>query len=121
LHWLSRKQCSDASFKACAMSAISSDGCSMPIDSRIVESRTPIFWRMSAGTPEWVMLAGRRAGKRLSAAQAHRRLEDPQRVQEIDAAMKYRSRYPVLTYFRQLCASLNPSTSRAFRFDSGAS
>jgi Amidohydrolase len=35
--------------------------------------------------------------------------------------MKYRSRYPALTYFRQLCASLNPSTSRAFRFDSGAS
>jgi hypothetical protein len=33
----------------------------MPIDSRIVESRTPIFWRMSAGTPEWVMLAGRPA------------------------------------------------------------
>jgi hypothetical protein len=33
----------------------------MPIDSRIVESRTPIFWRMSAGTPEWVMLAGRLA------------------------------------------------------------
>jgi hypothetical protein len=32
-----------ASFKACAMSAIRSDGCSMPIDSRIVESRTPIF------------------------------------------------------------------------------
>ena len=32
-----------------------------------------------------------------------------------------RSRYPALTYFRQLCASLNPSTSRAFRFDSGAS
>jgi Integrase core domain len=30
-------------------------------------------------------------------------------------------RYPALTYFRQLCASLNPSTSRAFRFDSGAS
>jgi hypothetical protein len=50
-----------ALFKACAMSAIRSDGCSMPIDSRIVESRTPIFWRMSAGTPEWVMLAGRLA------------------------------------------------------------
>ena len=33
----------------------------MPIDSRIVESRTPIFLRMSAGTPEWVMLAGRLA------------------------------------------------------------
>lgn len=39
----------------------------------------------------------------------------------IDAAMKYRRRYPALTYFRQLCASLNPSTSRAFRFESGAS
>ena len=61
LHWLSRNECSYASFKACAMSAIRSDGCSMPIDSRIVESRTPIFWRMSAGTPEWVMLAGRLA------------------------------------------------------------
>ena len=60
-HWLSRKECSYASFKACAMSAIRSDGCSMPIDSRIVESRTPIFSRMSAGTPEWVMLAGRLA------------------------------------------------------------
>lgn len=48
-------------FKACAMSAIRSDGCSMPIDSRIVESRTPIFWRISAGIPEWVMLAGRQA------------------------------------------------------------
>jgi hypothetical protein len=53
---LSRMACSYAWFKACAMSAIRSDGCSMPIDSRIVESRTPIFWRMSAGTPEWVML-----------------------------------------------------------------
>jgi hypothetical protein len=40
---------------------------------------------------------------------------------KIDAPMKYRSRYPALTYFRQLCASLNPSTSRALRFDSGAS
>ena len=39
----------------------------------------------------------------------------------IDAPTKYRSRYPTSTYFRQLCASLNPSTSRAFRFDSGAS
>ena len=39
----------------------------------------------------------------------------------IDATMKYRSRYPALTYFRQLCASLKPNTSRAFRFDSGAS
>jgi hypothetical protein len=29
--------------------------------------------------------------------------------------------YPALTYVRQLCASLNPSTSRAFRFESGAS
>ncbi len=57
----SRKECSYASLKACAMSAMRSDGCSMPIDSRIVESRTPIFWRMSAGTPEWVMLAGRLA------------------------------------------------------------
>jgi hypothetical protein len=42
-------------------------------------------------------------------------------AQRIDAPMKYRSRYPALTYFRLLCASLNPSTSRAFRFDSGAS
>ena len=39
----------------------------------------------------------------------------------IDAAMKARGRYPALTYFRQLCASWKPSTSRAFRFDSGAS
>src|SRR5258705_8190127 len=61
LHWLSRKERNYASFKACAISAIRSDGCSMPIDSRIVESRMPIFWRMSAGTPEWVMLAGRLA------------------------------------------------------------
>src|SRR6266481_1414064 len=57
----SHKERSYASFKACAISAIRSDGCSMPIDSRMVESRTPIFWRMSAGTPEWVMLAGRLA------------------------------------------------------------
>jgi hypothetical protein len=61
LQWLSRKECRYASFEACAMSAIRSDGCSMPIDSRIVESRTPIFWRMSAGTREWVRLAGRLA------------------------------------------------------------
>src|SRR3981189_700514 len=61
LHWLSRKEGSYASFKACAMSAIRSDGGSMPIDSRIVQARTPIFWRMSARTPEWVMLAGRLA------------------------------------------------------------
>src|ERR1700676_1307222 len=61
LHWLSHKECSYASFKACAMSAIRSDGCSIPIDSRIVESKTPFFWRMSARTPEWVMLAGRLA------------------------------------------------------------
>jgi hypothetical protein len=27
----------------------------MPIDSRIVESRTPIFWRMSAGTRKAVI------------------------------------------------------------------
>jgi hypothetical protein len=39
----------------------------------------------------------------------------------IDAATKPRGRYPALTYFRQLCASWKPSTSRAFRFDSGAS
>jgi hypothetical protein len=45
-------ECSYASFNAWAMSAIKSEGCSMPIDSRIVESRTPILWRISAGTPE---------------------------------------------------------------------
>ena len=56
-----RNECGYASFKACARSAIRSDGCSMPIDSRIVESRTPILSRMPAGTPEWVMLAGRLA------------------------------------------------------------
>jgi hypothetical protein len=43
------------------MSAIKSSGCSIPIDNRIVESRIPIFWRTSAGTPECVMLAGRLA------------------------------------------------------------
>jgi hypothetical protein len=43
------------------------------------------------------------------------------RILTASLPMKYRSRYPALTYFRQLCASLNPSTSRAFRFDSGAS
>jgi hypothetical protein len=59
--WCLRKEYSYASFKACAISAIRSDGCSMPIESRIVESRTPIFCRMSAGTPEWVMLAGKLA------------------------------------------------------------
>src|SRR5437868_15047611 len=61
LHCSHARKRSYASFNACAMSAIRSEGCSMPIDSRIVESRTPIFWRMSAGTPEWVMLAGRLA------------------------------------------------------------
>jgi len=40
---LSDAPCGYAAFKACVMSAIRSDGCSMPIDSRIVESRTPIF------------------------------------------------------------------------------
>ena len=30
-------------------------------------------------------------------------------------------RYPDATYFRQLCASLKPSTSRAFLLESGAS
>src|SRR6516162_8082680 len=50
-----------AVFKACAMSAIRSDECSMPTDKRIVESRTPIFLRISAETPEWVMLEGRLA------------------------------------------------------------
>jgi hypothetical protein len=33
----------------------------MPIESRTVESRIPIFWRTSAGTPECVLLAGRLA------------------------------------------------------------
>src|SRR5262249_54128244 len=37
-----------APFKAWSMSAMRSEGCSMPIDSRIVESRTPIFCLMSA-------------------------------------------------------------------------
>ena len=50
--WRLGKEGCYASFKACETSAIRSDGCSMPIDSRIVESRTPIFWRMSAGMPE---------------------------------------------------------------------
>ena len=100
-----------------------------------------------------------RLARRLGAAEAHRQLEDLQRVQEfeygslaandverergaragalpreqtagrkpndcaagIDAATKPRGRYPALTYFRQLCASWKPSTSRAFLFDSGAS
>jgi hypothetical protein len=52
----------------------------MPIDSRIVESRIPILSRMSAGTPECVMLAG----KRLGPALAHRQLEYLQRVQEFE-------------------------------------
>jgi hypothetical protein len=58
---LSRKEGSYDWFKAWAMSAIRSEWCSMPIDNRIVESRTPIFWPISARTPEWVMLAGRLA------------------------------------------------------------
>ncbi len=33
----------------------------MPIDSRIVEPRMRMFRRMSAGTPECVMMAGRLA------------------------------------------------------------
>jgi hypothetical protein len=55
----------------------------MQIDSRIVESRTPIFWRMSGGTPEWVILAGRLASDsvppRLTAS-----LKDLQCVQEFE-------------------------------------
>jgi hypothetical protein len=69
-----------AAFKACAISAVRSDGCSMPIDNRIVESRIPILWRMSAGTPECVMLAGRGLGT----AQAHHELEYLQRVEEFE-------------------------------------
>src|SRR6202035_5545062 len=57
----SRKAYDYAAFKACAISAVRSDGCSMPIDNRIVELRIPILWRMSVGTPERVMLAGRLA------------------------------------------------------------
>ena len=39
-------------------SATRSSGCSTPIDSLIVDSRTPIRSRTSLGTPEWVMAAG---------------------------------------------------------------
>ena len=42
------------------MSAIRSSACSMPIETRIVVSRTPIRALTSAGTPEWVVVAGRR-------------------------------------------------------------
>jgi len=56
-----------ASFKACAMSAIRSDGCSDADRQPDRGSRNAIFCRMSAGTPEWSCL--RQAGKRLGAAQ----------------------------------------------------
>jgi len=48
----------------------------MPINSRIVESRKPIFWRMSAGTPECVMLAGRLAKFGFSAKACQRIWQD---------------------------------------------
>jgi hypothetical protein len=83
LHWLSRKECSYASFKACAMSAIRSDGRSMPIDSRMVESRNAYFLTDGGGNAR-VGHACRQAGKRLGGAQAHRQLEDLQRVQEFE-------------------------------------
>lgn len=47
-----------ATANACARSATRSSGCSTPIDSLIVESRTPIRSRTSLGTPEWVIAAG---------------------------------------------------------------
>ena len=72
-----------ASFSACARSAIRSSGCSMPIDSRIVESSTPIRWRTSSGHAG--MGHGCRvAGKRFGAAEADGQLEDLQRVQEAE-------------------------------------
>ena len=77
------KACSYASFKACAMSAIRSDGCSMPIDSRIVESRTPIFLA-DVSRNSGVGHACWQACKRLGAAEAHRQLEDLQAVQEFE-------------------------------------
>lgn len=43
---------------AWVISATRSSGCSTPIDSLIVDSRTPIRSRTSLGTPEWVMAAG---------------------------------------------------------------
>jgi hypothetical protein len=56
-----RKTYDYAALRACLISAIRSSGCSMPIERRIVDSRIPIFCRIPAGTPEWVMLAGRLA------------------------------------------------------------
>jgi hypothetical protein len=50
----------------------------MPIDNRIVESRIPILWRMSAGTLECVMLAGRLASDSVP-PRPHRKLEYLQR------------------------------------------
>ena len=44
-------------------------------------SSTPMRWRTSTGTPEWVIAAGM-AGQRLGAAEADRELEDLQRVEE---------------------------------------
>src|SRR6266404_4125134 len=81
LHWLSRNECNYASFKACPMSAIRSDGCSMPIDSRGVENA---YFLADFSRNAGVGHACRQAGKRLGAAQAHRQLEDLQRVQEFE-------------------------------------
>jgi hypothetical protein len=55
----------------------------MPIDSRIVESRTPIFLAYVSRNAGVGHACGQ-AGKRLSAAQAHCRLDDLQRVQEFE-------------------------------------
>jgi hypothetical protein len=65
------------------MSAIRSDGCSIPIDSRIVESRTPIFLA-DFGRNAGVGHACGQTGERLGAAKAHRQLEDFQCVQEFE-------------------------------------
>src|SRR3954467_4198664 len=65
------------------MSAIRSDGYSIPIERRMVESRTPIFRRMSGGNAG-VGHACREAGERLGAAEAHRQLEDLERVEKLE-------------------------------------
>ena len=68
---------------AWSMSAIRSSSCSRPMETRISPSDTPAASRSAAGTPG-VRGRGRMADQRFGAAQAHRRLEQAQRVDEAE-------------------------------------
>ena len=75
--------CGYATFNACAMSAIRSDGCSMPIDSRIVEVENA-YPLADVGGNAGVGHARGQAGQRFRAAEADGQLEDLQRVEEFE-------------------------------------